>query len=98
MTPLSRRQFLEDSMLATAAAAAASTAPTVMLAEEPTSKSANSKLTVAILGCGIRGKQHARELARFADVDIAYVCDPDSNRTAELSAQLVEQNLKAEGI
>jgi predicted dehydrogenase len=95
MSPLSRRQFLEDSMLATAAAAAASAVPAVTVAEEPNSNSANNKLTVAILGCGIRGKQHARELARFADVDIAYVCDPDSNRTAELSAQLVEQKRPA---
>jgi predicted dehydrogenase len=82
-------------MLATAAAAAASAAPAPAVADEPTSKSANNKLTVAILGCGIRGKQHARELTRFADCDIAYVCDPDSNRTAELSAQLVEQNRPA---
>src|SRR5262245_8063773 len=96
MRSFTRRQFLEDSMLATAAAAAAaSAAPAVAIADESTSKSANNKLTVAILGCGIRGKQHARELARFADCDIAYVCDPDSNRTAELSAQLVEQNRPA---
>jgi predicted dehydrogenase len=93
MSNLSRRRFLEDSMLAAAAAAAPQSAS--LMADETNAKSPNSKVTVAIIGCGIRGKQHARELARFADCDIAYVCDPDRDRTAELSAQLVEQNRPA---
>src|SRR6185312_3513735 len=44
----------------------------------------------AIIGCGIRGKQHARELARLADCAIAYVCDPDRERAAEVAALVVE--------
>lgn len=94
MSNYTRRRFLEDSLLAAATAAAASaTVPTILAQEK--AGSASNKLTVAILGCGIRGKQHARELARHADCDIAYVCDPDTDRTAELSAQLVEQNRPA---
>ncbi|MBW3596153.1 MAG: Gfo/Idh/MocA family oxidoreductase [Planctomycetes bacterium] len=89
MISINRRRFLEDSILATAAAAAAS-APVPVLAEENAAGSANEKITVAIIGCGIRGKQHARELARYPDCDIAYVCDPDSERAAEVAAQLVE--------
>jgi predicted dehydrogenase len=50
---------------------------------------------VAIIGCGIRGKQHARELARFANCDIAYVCDPDRDRAAEVAALIVEQKRAA---
>src|SRR5205085_11721772 len=46
-------------------------------------------ITVAILGCGIRGKQHAAELARLSDCEIAYVCDPDRARTDEIVADLV---------
>lgn len=86
---LSRRQFLEDSMLAAAAAATAAVASKPALAEE-TSRSAGEKLTVAIIGCGIRGKAHVGVLSVFPDVDIAYVCDPDSRRTAEVSKQLVD--------
>src|SRR5687767_1480782 len=86
MSNITRRRFLEDSILA---AAAAASVPTLAAAEEDGVRSANEKVTVAIIGCGIRGKQHAKELARFADCDIAYVCDPDSDRTAEVSAQLV---------
>jgi predicted dehydrogenase len=93
MSNLTRRRFLEDSVLAAAATAAA--VPTAVAAAEQGSVSASNKVTVAIIGCGIRGKQHARELARLAECDIAYVCDPDRDRTAEVAAQLVEQNRSA---
>lgn len=89
MSSTTRRRFLEDSILA-AAAAAAITTPSLLSAEEPASKAANSKLTVAIIGCGIRGKQHASELVKFADCDIAYACDPDSDRSAEVAKQIEE--------
>ncbi len=73
------------------AAAFAATAPRALNAEEPRKAggvAANEKITAAIVGCGIRGKQHARELARLADCEIAYVCDPDRDRAAEVAAQL----------
>ena len=87
--PLSRRHFLEDSMLAAAAAASATVVGKSALAQG-TSRSASEQLTVAIIGCGIRGKAHAQELGRFPDVDIAYVCDPDSSRTAELAKKIAD--------
>lgn len=37
-----------------------------------------------------RGKQHAQELARLSECDIAYVCDPDRDRAAEVAALLDE--------
>src|SRR4029078_5919819 len=91
MSNLTRRRFLEDSLLAAAATAAATARTTEVVAQDRT-PSGSRKVTLAIMGCGIRGKQHARELARMADCDIAYVCDPDRDRAAEGSAQLVEQN------
>src|SRR4051812_20085763 len=94
MSNLTRRRFFEDSLLAAAATAAAA-APAMKVASQERTPSASSKVTVAIIGCGIRGKQHARELARLADSDIAYVCDPDRDRATEVSAQLVEQNRPA---
>ena len=86
MSNLTRRRFLEDSILAAAAAAAI---PASVFAAEQRTVSANDKITVAILGCGIRGKQHAAELIKLADCEIAYVCDPDRDRAAELAAELV---------
>jgi predicted dehydrogenase len=86
MKNLTRRRFFEDSVMAAAAVAlpgplAAATSPAV---------SANDKLTAAIIGCGIRGKAHARELARLPDCEVAYVCDPDLDRADEVGALLVE--------
>ncbi len=91
MSNITRRQFLEDSILAAAAVASASIPTPVTAAEQP-APSANDKITVAIIGCGIRGKQHADELSRLADCDIAYVCDPDGDRAAEVAADLVSKN------
>lgn len=69
-------------------AAAAAALPVPLLAQDRKSVSPNEKLTVAIIGCGIRGKAHAKELARLADCDIAYVCDPDLDRADEVGALL----------
>ena len=90
MPNLTRRQFLEDSILAAAAAATASL-PMALAGAEKKTASANDKITVAVIGCGIRGKQHASELSRLPDCEIAYVCDPDRDRAAELAAALVKQ-------
>ncbi len=89
MSHTTRRRFLEDSILRAAAAASAAAAGSSLLAaEEPRSAapSPSGKITVAIIGCGIRGKQHASDLVRFPECDIAYVCDPDSARSAEVAA------------
>jgi len=91
MTSITRRQFLEDSILAAAAAATASI-PVRAIAAEQHAVSANDRITVAIIGCGVRGKQHASELARLSDCEIAYVCDPDRERADETAADLVAKN------
>ncbi len=95
MFQLTRRRFLEDSLLATAAAAAAVAPKALVAAEQAASVGPNEKITAAIIGCGIRGKQHASELARLAECDIAYVCDPDRDRAAEVAALLVEKGRRA---
>jgi predicted dehydrogenase len=94
MSHPTRRRFLEESLLATAAAAAAA-APRSLLAQEPRGVDASEKITAAIIGCGIRGKQHAQELARLADCEIAYVCDPDRDRAAEVAALLAARGRPA---
>src|SRR4051794_3671758 len=90
MSKRNRRQFLEESLLATAAAATFA-AKTLVAAEDSPRVTANDKIGAAIIGCGIRGKAHARELARQEDCEIAYVCDPDRDRAAEVAALVVEQ-------
>lgn len=87
MNHFNRRRFFEDSVMA----AAAVSLPTALVAAENTAVSANEKLTAAIIGCGIRGKAHAQELAKMSDVNIAYVCDPDLDRADEVGALLTEK-------
>ena len=82
-----RRRFFEDSIMAAAAVSLCTETVTAAY-----TVNANEKLTAAIIGCGIRGKAHAQELAKLADVDIAYVCDPDLDRADEVGALLVELN------
>jgi predicted dehydrogenase len=94
MSLLTRRRFLEDSILATAAAAAVTPQP-LTAADDNKPVAANDKVTVAVIGCGIRGKQHARELVRLANCDIAYVCDPDRDRAAEVAALVADQKRPA---
>lgn len=65
MQSITRRRFLEDSMLA-AAAAAAGAVGLPLWAQEKKPGSANNRIRVAILGCRIRGKQHVQELAPCA--------------------------------
>lgn len=96
MLPTSRRQFLEDSILATATMAAASSfAPSWALAEDSGKAGPNEKIRVAIIGCGIRGKQHAADLVRYPECDILYACDPDSERSAEVAALVASKGRPA---
>jgi predicted dehydrogenase len=95
MSIITRRRFLEESILATAAAAAAATPQSLIAAEDKKRVGANDKITAAIIGCGIRGKYFGRELARLKDCDIAYVCDPDRDRAAEVAALVAEQKRPA---
>jgi predicted dehydrogenase len=87
MSNITRRQFLENSILA-AAGVASTTLPVPAKAAGQTTVSANEKIGVAVIGCGIRGKQHVAELARLLDCEILYVCDPDRDRSAQLAADV----------
>lgn len=91
---MNRRMFMEDSMLATAALAAAAS-PLTILSQEKSTGNPSNRVRVAILGCRIRGKQHASELAKVPDCEIAYVCDPDKNLASELSTIIEKQQGRA---
>ena len=94
MNSLTRRHFLEDSMLAAAAAAAAVAVPAPLWAEEKETGAPSNKVRVAVLGCRIRGPQHVAELAKVPDLEIAYVCDPDIDLVNKLAAVVEKQQGK----
>ncbi len=85
----SRREFLEDSMFA-AAAAAAFGAPTSLLAAEKQSNSPNEKLSVAIVGLKGRGGSHINGFGSREDCEITYICDADT-AFADSRAEAIEK-------
>ena len=73
MKILNRREFLKQS---------AGTAATLAALSNLEATGANERVTVAVMGIGGRGTPLAGMFAARKDVDIAYVCDPDSRRLA----------------
>ena len=74
-----RREFLEDSMFATAAAMATTTATNAFAQEQETPKSANERLNVAVVGVRGRGGSHIGAFAGRQDTQVTWVVDPDRN-------------------
>jgi len=71
MKTLNRRQFMKQSVGATAA---------LMALAGPRVFGANDRIVVGVMGVGGRGTWLAQKFAARPDVAIAYVCDPDSRR------------------
>ncbi len=78
MAKRTRRQFLEDSMFAAAAAAAVGSASPLLADEsEPQSSSPNERLSVAVVGVRGRGGSHISAFAGRKDTEVTYICDAD---------------------
>jgi predicted dehydrogenase len=93
MTKQTRRRFLEDSLLAAAAAALAATPATRAWAADDAGASPNEKLGAAIVGVRGRGGEHLKALASRKDVQILYIVDADE----KVGQQRAEQVEKAAG-
>ncbi|MEX0937983.1 MAG: Gfo/Idh/MocA family oxidoreductase [Pirellulales bacterium] len=95
MSRRTRREFLEDSMFATAAALAAGSA-TQVFAQEEQVRSANETLSVAVLGVNNRGRDHLGGFAGKGSTVVTHICDPDE-RVGQRQAEGVSrrQNGKA---
>ena len=83
---ISRRRFLEDSLLSiTAAAGAAYAASTVnaVAQQSGSTTAANDKIGVAIIGSGGRAGDHRNYFTKNSQCAILYIVDPDVTRTPE---------------
>ena len=69
---------------------AASGIATAGICSTSSARSSNDTLVIGAVGCGGRGRAHAKLLAGRKDVRVAYVCDPDSKR-AVVAATDVEK-------
>ncbi len=75
---LTRREFLDNSILAAAATLAASTAtPAEQPAPARTRVGPNEKIRVAVIGVNGQGGEHLKEWLKLPDVDLVAVCDCD---------------------
>ena len=92
MSLRNRREFLEDSMFAAAAAVAAGSATSVFAADEkPKIKSPNEKLGVAVVGCGGRGSDHIKTWTSRPDTEILYLVDVDENIARQRAKYVAEK-------
>ena len=92
MANYSRRRFLEDSLLAAAAMAAAPSGR-VFAEEEKQGTSAADKLGVAVIGTRGRGQGHMNAFIGRKDTEVTCVCDPDE----KIGRQRAEQVAKKQG-
>lgn len=94
MSLFSRRRFLEDSMLA---AALASGLPAAVDAEERRpGKSANDRLSVAVIGVRGQGNGHLHAYSNpnsGHNTEVTYICDADE----EIGRKRVEETAKRQG-
>jgi predicted dehydrogenase len=91
MSHLSRRLFLEDAMLAAAAAAVTGGAVFPRAARGQQRVAANDKLRVAVLGLNGRGQSHISAFTGRDDCDIVVVCDPDEKIGMQKGVAVVEK-------
>ena len=75
----SRREFLEQSMFASAAAFAAANSGTLFAADDaPQSSSPNERLNVCVMGVRGRGGEHIGSYVKRKDTVITHICDVDT--------------------
>jgi predicted dehydrogenase len=80
MSGISRRRFLEQSLLAAAAGMAAAGIHEEARASEPRGRrtAANDKIHIAVIGFNSRGMNHIDDYVKRPDVEIVALCDADS--------------------
>ena len=93
MSKRNRRQFLEDSMFATAAAVAATSPNALFAADDQQSRSPNEKLGVAVVGVRGRGNSHLGAFAGRKDTEVLYVCDVDRDVGGRRAEQVAKRRL-----
>ncbi len=81
MASVNRRTFLKGSL---------GTAAMVAVLPQRDSLAANDKVVLGVMGVGGRGRQVAQMFASRPDVEIAWLCDPDSRRLGP-AKQAIEQ-------
>jgi predicted dehydrogenase len=75
---ISRRDFLERAGVASLAVTLGGALPAPIVRPVRSSRSANEKVVVAVIGLNGRGMVHAQNFSRLPNSEVAYLCDVDS--------------------
>src|SRR5262245_15152013 len=86
-----RREFLENSMLAATAAAFAGSGLVAPVSAGEESSSPNERLRVAVLGLNGRGGAHLGGFLPRQDCEIVAICDPDEQVGMTKGVEVVEK-------
>ncbi len=81
-------------MIAAAAAAAGLSSAPDCDADETPRRGPQDIIRHAVIGCRIRGRVHATELAMQNGAEVGYVCDPDRQLAEQLADQVEKQQGK----
>ena len=93
MAKRTRREFLEQSMFATAAALAAGSGTSAFARQATGRVSANDTIDVAVVGAGGRGGSHVSAFAGNTQMNtrITYLVDPDESHARRLAQQVAKR-------
>ena len=91
MTRQTRREFLENSMLAAAAAAMAGSKLASPASAADESSSPNEVLRIGVLGLNGRGRSHLDGFMKRAGCEVVAVCDPDEQVLMSKGVAVVEK-------
>ncbi|MDR2644127.1 MAG: Gfo/Idh/MocA family oxidoreductase [Planctomycetaceae bacterium] len=91
-TTISRRRFIEDSMIAAMATSSVGLLCTSGNAQTSDTVSANDSIGMAIIGAGSRAGDQIKGYKNNKHVKFLYICDPDSKR-AEEKCSIIEREL-----
>lgn len=92
MSKQTRREFLEQSMFAAAAAAVAGSVPVSRSFADDASKSPNEKLRIAVLGVNGRGRSHLGGFVPRSDCEVVAIVDPDEAVGQTKGVEAVEKH------
>jgi hypothetical protein len=91
MTRQTRREFLENSMLAATAAALAGSSLVAPARAAEESSSPNEHLRIAVLGLNGRGQSHLGGFMKRPGCEVVAVCDPDEQVLMNKGVAVVEK-------
>src|SRR5919199_2902914 len=91
---IDRREFLRAASAAGVSLAMTNRFPSPAILSH---RSANERVTVAVMGLNSRGMVHAQNFARLSNSEVGYLCDVDANVLAKAQAAMQAQPATQQG-